>query len=100
MGLPPLDQLVRPRDLPEVRPAHDLPAWAQHLRDELLKWDRVYFDGSATPWLRKADSHELVALETEVLDLPDELLKDAVRQAAEASEPDPPRSSRLPSRTR
>lgn len=83
MGLPPLEQLVPPRPLPAVRPADDLPRWAEALRDELLKWDGKYFDGSATPWLEKADSHELVGLETEVLDLPDELLREAIRASGD-----------------
>lgn len=81
MSLPPLEQLVAPRPLPDSRPATDLPRWAIALRDELLEWDRKYFDGSAAVWLRKADSHELVALEQEVLDLPERLLREAVRAA-------------------
>ncbi len=84
MALPPIEHLIAPPPLPEVRPAHDLPAWAQLLRDELLRWDDRYFDGSARPWIEKADSHELVALECEVLDIPDGLLRAAIRQANEA----------------
>lgn len=83
MGLPPLEQLVRPQALPAERPPDDLPRWAVILRDELLRWDRKYFDGSAEPWLRKADSHELLALEQEVLDLPEDLLKEAIRAAGD-----------------
>lgn len=83
MALPPIDQLVRPRDLPEVRPANDLPRWAAFLRDELIRLDRKYFDGSVSPWIEIADSHELVALEEEVLDLPESVLREAIRMTGD-----------------
>jgi hypothetical protein len=83
LSLPPLEELVRPRPLPQERPPDDLPRWASRLRGELVKWDRKYFDGSAEPWLRKADSHELLALEQEALDLPGGLLEEAIRAAGD-----------------
>ena len=83
MALPPLDQLVRPRDLPEVRPADDLPRWAAYIRDELLRLDVKYFDGAAIPWIEIANSHELVELEEEVLDLPESVLREAIRMTGD-----------------
>lgn len=65
--------------LGEPRRADDLPQWAVEVRDMLDGFDHRHFDGSAGPWIWQADSHELVAMYEEGVDLPRELWRAIVK---------------------